>query len=139
LSWEFTLPAPFSKMKATLTALGSLQLAIAQKRNGQSLFFSVVGSRVSSEAQATRSCSMADLVSDARTRAQSLASAAGVSVGPILEVTPTRETTNGISYQVSLAANVGIGSVTGQLIQPYYQLTGPTETCGIVVKFRLLS
>ena len=134
VQWNFTLAVPFAKMKSTVTAVSSLQGAIAQKRNGQSLTFSVVGSRVSPEAQATRPCSMADLVSDARTRAQSLASAAGVSVGPILEVTPA---TSGSATGYAIPA---VLTLTGVLDNPLLaDRTVPSATCGIVVKFRLLS
>src|SRR5258708_7223579 len=72
LRWDFTLAVPFAKTKDTVTTLSNLQGAIAEKKNGQSLSFYVGGLRVSPEAQASQTCSMTDLVADARSRAQKL-------------------------------------------------------------------
>jgi uncharacterized protein YggE len=139
LQWNFTLAVPFAKTKETVAALSNLQVATAQKKNGKSISFYVGGLRVSPEAQASQTCSMTDLVADARARAQKLADAAGVSVGPILEVTPSGggsipTAAFGAVLNPVLGANQAITLISRQLIAP-----SPAATCAIVVKFRLLS
>ena len=84
ISWNFTLAAPFSKMKDTVTALLALQKSIAKDNSGLTLSFSVQGTQVSPQLQQMQTCSVSDLLSDARAQAQKLASAATLFLGPVL-------------------------------------------------------
>jgi uncharacterized protein YggE len=81
LDWWFTFPAPFAKNKDTITTLVALQAKIAQNNSGMTMSFSIQGTQSSVQPTA---CSLADLLTDARTQAQKLADGAGVVVGIIL-------------------------------------------------------
>ncbi|HTS66957.1 MAG TPA: SIMPL domain-containing protein [Candidatus Acidoferrales bacterium] len=84
LDWSFTLTAPLANFSSTLTQLTALQQAVAQKKNGMSVSFSVQGTQVSAQAQQSQTCSTADLLTDARAQAQKMAAAAGAGLGNVL-------------------------------------------------------
>jgi len=86
LDWSFTLTAPLSNLKATVTQLGALQVAVARKDNGMSLTYSLRGTQTSPQAAAGQNCAAADLIADARTQAQKMAGAAGLSLGGVVAV-----------------------------------------------------
>jgi len=122
LTWSFQFAAPFAKAKDTLTMLSALQQSIAKKKSGLSLSFSLVGTQVSAQAQPT--CSLTDLVADARSRAQSLASAGSLSVGNILAMSsPTP--VSGVSLPVAT-----LGALSAPSAAPV--------SCSLTVKFALV-
>ena len=82
LSWSFRFAVPFSRNKDILATLNTLQQSIAKKNNGTALSFYIQGAQSSMQSQQT--CSVPDLLTDARAQAQKLAAGAGVSVGNIL-------------------------------------------------------
>jgi hypothetical protein len=122
LSWTFRFAVPFAKMKDTITMLNTLQQSLPKKNAGLSLSFSVQGTQ--SSGQPTQACSVPDLLSDARTQAQQLASAAGLSVGTILAMTSPIGAT-GLGYSQILT----LGSVTAAPLP---------AVCTLTVKFALL-
>ena len=81
LNWRFSFTAPLAKNKDTIAALTNLQATIAKKNNGVMMSFSIQGTQSAVQPQ---TCSLSDLLTDARTQAQKLADGAGVSVGNIL-------------------------------------------------------
>jgi hypothetical protein len=81
LNWRFSFNAPLAKNKDTIAILTNLQANIAKKNNGVTMSFSIQGTQSSVQPQ---TCSLSDLLTDARTQAQKLADGAGVSVGNIL-------------------------------------------------------
>ena len=81
LTWRFSFNAPLAKNKDTIAMLTNLQATIAKKNNGVTMSFSIQGTQSSVQPQ---TCSLSDLLTDARTQAQKLADGAGVSVGNIL-------------------------------------------------------
>jgi len=85
VQWNFQLLVPIAKMKDTTTVLAGLAQTIPQNGSGLSLAFTVVGTQVSS--QQTASCSLPDLLTQARTQAQQLTNAAGLTVGVIQGIT----------------------------------------------------
>src|SRR5579863_7195526 len=86
LQWNFTLTTPFSNLTATLGSLGKLQQSITQNNSGLTLTFSVNGTQVSQQLRQSQSCSNSELIADATAQAQKLASAAGLTLGPVLKL-----------------------------------------------------
>jgi len=84
LDWSFTLTAPLGNFSTTVAQLTALQQAVAQKKNGMSVSFSIQGTQVSAQAQQSVTCSASDLLADARTQAQKMAVAAGAGLGSVL-------------------------------------------------------
>src|ERR1022692_3262047 len=83
IQWSFVLGVPFAQMKATVTALTSLQQSIMQANSGFTLSFSVQGTQVSASLQQSQVCSIPGLIADATTQASKLASAARLNLGSI--------------------------------------------------------
>jgi len=126
-AWNFTLAVPISQASATTASL--VQLAQQSK---QAVTFYVQGTQVSQALQQSQPCSQTSLISDAQSHAQSLAAAAGFTVGPVLAVSDG-----------SLAPAVP-QAVAGQLFAvllgtPSFFVAPPQPiTCTAVVKFQLL-
>jgi hypothetical protein len=136
--WNFTLAAPLANLSATIGSLAKLQQTIAQNNSGLMLTFSVNGTQVSQQLQQSQSCSNADLIADATAQAQKLAAAAGLTLGPVRQLSnaPPLES-SGPGYVVPVLAervgfflNVGSFSLLGAAPSPV--------TCSLLVKFQLL-
>jgi hypothetical protein len=89
LQWSFGLVAPLSKIKDTIGSLTSLQQNVAKKNSGLSLTFQIQGSQASAAAQQSQTCSLSDLIADARAKAQKMVDAAGLGVGVVLAMSST--------------------------------------------------
>ena len=128
LEWSFALPVPLSKTKETVASLTALRNAIAAKRNGMTLSFSVQGTQASAQAVQALACPTADLIADARAQAQKLADAAGLTLGPILALSSA--TTGNSSAGGAIYAAISVS----RFIQ-----TAPTipSICALTVKFGL--
>jgi hypothetical protein len=109
--WNFTQTEPFAQMAAASTQLSAAMQAISAKNSGLSLIFSVAGTQASSQLQQSHLCSQAALLADAQAQAKQVASAAGVSAGPILSMG-------------------SVGSASGY--------TTPQTTCVLTVQFQLM-
>lgn len=137
LEWQFTLTAPFSKMKSVLGSVTSIKRA-----DGVSLSFHVEGSQASEDAQP--SCKYEDLVASAQEQAGKLAQSAGLQVGRItgLSETPTGELVPTYAFQTGLQFFIPSGAVIGGLINAglfYVPSTpGPSTACTLTVTFQLL-
>jgi len=92
LVWSFGLAVPIANTKSAVAQLNSLQQAMAQLKNGLSMSFSVQGTQVSQQLQQAQACSISDLLSDARSQAQQMALAGGVSLGSILAISTSIST-----------------------------------------------
>jgi uncharacterized protein YggE len=119
IQWSFALGVPFAQMKATVTALTSLQQSIMQANSGFTLTFSVQGTQVSAGLQQSQTCSVAGLIADATAQAQKLASAAGLNLGSILAMS------SGASSPLYSVETVG--AIASQLTVP--------QSCALTVKF----
>jgi uncharacterized protein YggE len=86
LRWSFTLTAPLARIKDTFTALLAAQQALANGSPALGLSFYGGQTLISPQLQQSLTCPDADLLHDAQTEAQSIAAAAGVSVGPVLSM-----------------------------------------------------
>src|SRR5581483_11674167 len=82
VSWPFTLAVPLPSLQRTIATLTALQSKLA---NGASnLSFNIAGLQTSPYALASQSCDPAAVLSNARAKAQSIATAAGLRLGPIV-------------------------------------------------------
>jgi hypothetical protein len=115
LEWSFSLPVALSSMKSTIGLMSAVQTSIATAGNGLALSFSIQGTQVSAQLQQSQTCSLADLISDARAQGAKMAGAAGMSLGAI---------------QAMSSATV-INSPSSQWFN-----TGP-PACSLTVKFAL--
>jgi len=121
-TWNFTLAAPLAKIKDTVALLTSLQQMIAEQNNGLQLSFSVQGTQISQQLQQSQPCVLSDLLANARTQAQSLASAAGFTLDVI----------QAMSSAISTAV-----SSQGQSLSSFL-LGAAAAPCTVTVKFGLI-
>jgi hypothetical protein len=128
LEWSFALPVPLAKTKDTVASLSALRDAIAAKKNGMTLSFSVQGSQASPQAVQAQTCPLPDLIADARTQAQKLADAGGLSLGPILAMS------SGLTANTYTPTAVYAAISLARIIQ-----TTPAvpSLCSLTVKFGL--
>ena len=126
LVWSFTLTAPLAKLSSTLSQIISAQQTISGNNSGLTLTFYVEGMQVSQQLQ-LQPCSQAALLADAQTQAKQVASAAGISAGPILSM---------------IEGSGGVGSLPGQasigLAISSIWYTTPQTTCSLTVQFQLM-
>lgn len=129
LAWNFTLAVPIPQASATTASL--VQLAQQSK---QAVTFYVRGTQVSPVLQQSQPCSQASLISDAQSQAQSLAAAAGFTVGAVLAVSDGRLTPAALRVVAEgLPALVG-----GFFGMESFAIPPQPITCTAVVKFQLL-
>jgi hypothetical protein len=104
LAWTFSLLAPLSDMKSAQALLSSVAASLAKKNNGISINFGVQGTQVSAQLQQSQTCSVADLISSARSQAQTLANTASMTLGSILAMTNPIYIGSGCALTVKFAA-----------------------------------
>lgn len=138
LSWRFALNVPFSKLKDVIATLTALQQTIRQNKSGLQLNYSVQGTAVSPQLQASQPCPIPDLIGDARAQAQTLANAAGATVGPILALADASSagSSGAVGYFIQTTPAFVYGGIfTFSSVST--TISNPV-TCAIVVKFSLL-
>jgi len=111
-------------MKATVTALTSLEQSIPQANSQLTMTFTVQGTQVSTALQQAQACNLPGLLADATAQAQKLAAAGGLTLGPILAI--ANATLN--SAQASSAAFISGGFSS-------FLLTPTPQNCSLTVKF----
>lgn len=121
-TWLFTLAAPLAKIKDTVAQLTSLQQTIAKQNNGLQMSFSVQGTQISQQLQQSQPCVLSDLLANARTQAQNLASAAGFTLDVIQAMSSS------VSTAVSNQGQSSSSSLLGPAAAP----------CTVTVKFGLI-
>lgn len=127
LQWTFTLTAPLSQIGATFATLTNLQQTIGQKNSGMTLTFGASGAQVSPQLLASQSCSIPDLVADARAQAQKLADAAGLPLGQVITI-----------QSGGAGSTVPEGSfILGVVGFQNFAIGSTSFNCTIVVKFAL--
>lgn len=82
VQWIFNITVPLSAMQSTTATLAALKPA-----NGSTVTYYVQGATASPQAAAAQQCPYPALINDARTQAAKLATAAGLTVGPIVSMT----------------------------------------------------
>jgi uncharacterized protein YggE len=85
LNWSFTLTVPLTKLTATVTQIESAEQALSKQN--MDLMLALLNAYASaSQSQQRSACAQSTLVSSAQALAQQIATAAGVSVGPVLNI-----------------------------------------------------
>jgi len=131
VAWDFTLKVPLTQASATTTLLAQLE-----QKSGGVVSFNVQGTQVSEALQQAQPCSQTALVADARSQAQTLAAAAGYTVGPVLAVSDG----SGAQTPSSVPTYVYSNFIVGQFLAIEQNfVTGPPTACTAVVKFQLYS
>jgi len=125
LQWTFSVTTPLTNTKATVASLTTLQQNIAKLNNGLTLSFSIVGTQISQQLAQSQTCSLPALVVSATTQAQSLASAGGLTLGPIIAMSGT--TSNAVSSSPSIVVNGSFSSFSG--------IGVAAPPCAITVRF----
>ena len=128
VEWAFGLPVPLAKMKDTATALANLQQNIAENNGSVTMSFSINNAQVSPAAQQAQTCVLTDVLGDARTQAQSLATAAGLTLGGILALAGSTSTTTSAS---PLASNTYISRYSSSSTA----FSNYAPPCSVTVKF----
>ena len=121
-NWLFTLAAPLAKIKDTTAQLTTLQQNIAKQNSGLQMSFSIQGTQVSAQLQQSQLCVLSQLLANARTQAQNLATAAGFNLDVIQAMSST------ISTSVS-SQGQGFSS---------FLLGAAAAPCTVTVKFGLI-
>jgi hypothetical protein len=126
MQWIFSLPASLVKIKDTIAMLTALQQSIAKQNNGLMVSFSVQGTQVSGQSQQSFVCPIPDLLADATTQAQKLASAAGLSLGSVLAMSSGTSVSGSVGTPISVSAVISFAPP----VLP--------SVCSMTVKFALL-
>lgn len=135
LDWDFTLAVPISNLTSTINSLTSLQKTITKDNSGLTLTFTVNGTQVSQQlqqSQLAQSCSDANLISDATAQAQKLASAANVTLGPVIKLSNAALPTSAGAVQPVAYAELALAAY---IVPVNYS---PPTTCSLSVQFQLL-
>jgi uncharacterized protein YggE len=138
LSWNFSFTTPLANVTATIGSITKLEQTIAQNNSGLTLTFYIGGTQVSQQLQQTQTCPNSDLISDASAQAQKLASAAGMTLGPILRL--SNPPSSQPSRPALVAENATLTGVLGAYSILEFPLTPPPSplTCSLSVQFQLL-
>jgi hypothetical protein len=134
--WTFTQTVPLSKLAEALKLTANAQQTIAGAAGrGLDLAYRIDGVRPAP--QTVASCRQADLIADAKTQAQRIANAAGVSLGSIVSISGNAQPANG--YAVGGYAYFGFPSTFRPVI---FELSSPaavqaSNPCAAVVQFQL--
>jgi hypothetical protein len=132
LDWSFTLTTPLAKLSSTMTQLLAAQQSVTKQHADWSLYFYLQSLGTSQPSQPA--CDEAGLVSDARSHAQTLAAAAGVGVGAILNMSDQP-----ISFGLLPAYRAGNFAISATGFLSIAQATvAPGPTCSVSVQFQLL-
>ena len=136
--WDFTLAAPLAKIKATIASLTALQRSIVQNSKTMTLMFQVQGSQVSPDLIQSQACPMTGLFAEAQAQAQSVASVAGLAIGPVITLSnlSLAPVPSQVTGGFAVADFTGSAGTIAQRV-----LTTPRSapvTCSLVVKFKLL-
>jgi len=133
VEWVFTLTAPIASLPQTLAMLS------AASRPAMQVDIYVSGSSTSSQAAAAQQCPYPALVADARAQAAKLASAAGVTLGPLVTL---QQGTVPTAPAVVLSGEFSLLSVSGVLPDfllrnPFVGSTSTVPSCTLAVQFKI--
>jgi hypothetical protein len=131
LDWSFMFTTPLAKLSSTMTQLLAAQQSVTKQNSAWSLSFYLQSLGTSQPSKPA--CDEAGLVSDARSQAQTLAAAAGVGVGAILNMSDQPISLPAVAYR---SGDFAI-SATG-LLGILQATVAPSSTCTLSVQFQLL-
>lgn len=135
LQWNFSLAVPFSSLTATIASLTNLEQNITKNNSGLTLGFSVTGVQTSAQSQASQqaqTCSNDNLIGDATAQAQKLASAAGMTLGPVRQISTLPQPTLLSATVARLGAFVPVSDFLESI-----SYSSPVS-CSLSVQFQLL-
>jgi hypothetical protein len=140
LQWNFTLTAPLAALSGTLAQLGMAQQTISKQNPALSVAsFLVEGLQVSPQSQPV--CPQAGLISDATAQAQAVATAAGLSAGPILSMSTVAVPTAGFVAAGDFSAGSGVAISAGfgyaSFLLGSVVSSNSTTACSLAVQFQL--
>ena len=135
LQWLFTLAAPLAKLKDTLGLLSTGQQNMAKQGSGLSLSFLAEGLQVSPQLQQSQFCPEADLMADARSQAQKVATAAGVSAGSILSMSDGSSPAIGVPIAAFRSGD--FTAITDPYASFLLAAPPPAYGCSLTVQFQL--
>lgn len=124
LQWQFSVPVPLTNLQTTEAAL------VALSSSAMPVTFFTVGLQTSPALVASETCPVASLISAAQTQAQAIATAAGISTGPILSLD-----TSGTN---PVASSLVISPIGEEIIPGRPVNTIAPPSCSIVVTFQIL-
>jgi uncharacterized protein YggE len=127
LTWVFSLPVALANTKTTVASLAALQQSVAKLNNAMTLSFSIVGTQVSQQLAQSQTCSIAGLLATATTQAQSLAAAAGVTLGSIAAMSSVTANVAFVTSPILLSGSLISNIASGATPPP----------CSITVKFNV--
>lgn len=139
VEWVYTITASFSNLSSTLAQLVNAQQAIQRKNAGMNLAFAVIGAS-SSQGLQPSSCPATVLLTNAQGQAQQIASAAGLSVGPIVGMSLGSPTGAGSTLAFNPYGYAGFllgGLIPGGSAVSSSYTTGLRATCSMTVQFQL--
>lgn len=137
LQWFFTVTMPLAQVSSTLTQLAAAQQAVTKQNAALSLSYYILTLQTSQQAQPV--CNEAGLASDARAQAQTLAGAAGVGLGAILNLSDQASPTPYAAFIVDPAVgSFGSGAYTSFLYSSVVAQSIPGSPCSILAQFQLL-
>lgn len=128
--WSFLVTVPLSQLGSTIAALQA-----AAKAPSAQVYYSV-SAQVSPQLLATQPCPYALLVAEAQGQAQTLAAAAGATVGPILWVSDGSTLGTGIA---AVRTGEFSAAIAGLSIVPFPGIVIPPSTCTMTVQFSLVN
>lgn len=138
LQWGFTLGVPIASLTTTSASLAKLEQAIGQNNSGLALTFSVNGTQVSQQLQQSQACSNADLIADATAQGQKLASAAGMTLGPILKLSNVSLAPSAVGATLGFVPTLSFVSGNFGSFSWFVQPAPSPVTCSLSVQFQLL-
>jgi hypothetical protein len=136
IQWSFLLPVPFAQLPATLSTLAQLQQTLGGPKGQPNLTYLVQGTQVSQALQASQSCSFPALVTDAQSQAQKLASAAGVTLGPVVSVSDFPVSPVSV-LQGEFGQIVAVGGVSQSTVFISLLPSIAPPPCALTVQFQL--
>jgi len=128
LTWKFTETVPLANLKDTFAQLTTAARTISEGNSGLRLTFGAAGLSFSQ----LPVCPQAELLSEAKSQAQNVATAAGVNAGPVLSLSAPALAT----APAFVAAIFGAVTIYDPLSAPSMPLQTPT--CSLTAQFQML-
>jgi hypothetical protein len=133
--WTFTITVPLSGLKAILASLAMVQQSLPAAQNAMTVDYFLQGASFSPQLLASNPCPYTAVFSDAQTQAQQVATAAGVTLGPVVALSDG----SGMATQPAVEYTTG---VVGLLTSGAYFVEGQpaapsAPSCTMEVKFKL--
>jgi uncharacterized protein YggE len=136
LQWTFTLAAPLAKLKDTIGLLSAAQQNMAKQGSGLLFSFLAQGLQVSPQLQQSQSCPEADLMADARSQAQKVATAAGVSAGSVLSLSDGSSPAT-IGFPTAAFRSGDFVGIADPYASFLLAVPPPAYSCSLTVQFQL--